>query len=211
MYKYKPPVRRYTQKEISFIKENVAGRSYLDLTVLFNNKFLPPVTIGQIRNFMKNNKLRNGNDTRFRSGYTPPSPFVKGHKFGIATKFKPGHRPRNYLPVGSERINSEGYINVKVSDSAMPVQRRWKAKHIIVWEALNGKVPKNHVIFFADGNKLNLAAGNLLLISRRELCVMNHLGLVYSHRDLTVAGKAIADIKLLINDRKRETKKGARR
>ena len=32
------------------------------------------------------------------------------------TWFKKGHIPANYRPVGSERVNADGYIEVKVAD-----------------------------------------------------------------------------------------------
>jgi hypothetical protein len=53
--------------------------------------------------------------------------------------------------------------------------------------------------------------GNLLLISRAELAVMNHLKLISPHRDLTIAGKAVADLKMLTRKRERERKKGEKR
>jgi hypothetical protein len=46
-----------------------------------------------------------------------------------------------------------------------------------------------------------------LLISRKELAVMNKIGLIFNHRDLTKAGKAIADIRILIAARKRGEKR----
>jgi hypothetical protein len=48
------------------------------------------------------------------------------------------------------------------------------------------------------------------MVSRAELLVMNHCGLISAHRGLTKVGKSIADIKLLIADRKRKLKKEAR-
>jgi hypothetical protein len=60
------------------------------------------------------------------------------------------------------------------------------------------------VIIFADGNKSNLKLKNLLMVSRSELAVMNHLGLISGSGELTKAGKAVADIKILIGDRKRK-------
>jgi hypothetical protein len=86
--------------------------------------------------------------------------------------------------------------------------RTWKFKHRLIWEKAHGKIPRDHVVLFADGDKLNFALNNLLLVSRRELSVMNKQGLICNHRDLTLAGKAIADIKILIADRKQEIKTG---
>jgi hypothetical protein len=87
-------------------------------------------------------------------------------------------------------------MEVKIRDP-----KTWKSKHTLIWEKARGRVPEGHVIIFADGNRLNASLGNLLMVSRRELAVMNRLGLVSKNKDLTKTGKAIADIKLLIAER----------
>jgi hypothetical protein len=109
--------------------------------------------------------------------------------------------------VGTERINGEGYIEVRIRNPSGKPWKNRKAKHRAIWEKAHGKILKGRVIIFADGNKLNMSLDNLLLVTRSELAVMNRLGLISAHRDLTEAGKAIADIKLLIARRVRELKK----
>jgi hypothetical protein len=113
--------------------------------------------------------------------------------------------PHNYLPVGSERITKDGYAEIKIRNP-----RTWKAKHIIIWEKAHGKVPKGNAIIFADGNRLNLKLKNLLMVSRAELAVMNHLGLISTNAEITKVGKTIADIKIKIAERKKGIKKSKR-
>jgi hypothetical protein len=48
------------------------------------------------------------------------------------------------------------------------------------------------------------------MVSRAELAVMNHFGLIANHRYLTKVGKSIADIKIKIADRRRGMKKRRR-
>ena len=79
--------------------------------------------------------------------------------------------PHNYRPVGSERINRDGYIEVKVADP-----KTWKTKHRIVWEAHHGEIPKGSIIVFRDGNKLNTDISNLALVSRGVSLKMNQAG-----------------------------------
>lgn len=110
--------------------------------------------------------------------------------------------PTNFKPVGSERINAKGYVEVKVRNP-----NTWKLKHRVVWEQANGKIPKGHRILFADGNRLNMAPDNLLLVSRGELAVMNHFRLISAHKDLTKVGKSVAEIKLLLAARRKKTKR----
>jgi hypothetical protein len=198
--------KRYTPEEIRFIKSKVKGRSCAELVELFNRRFGASVTEGQMKSFMGNHKLRNGRDGRFRPGQVP---FNKGRKGvnqgGTETQFKPGHRPWNWHPVGTERTTCDGYVEVKIAEP-----RKWKGKQAVIWEAANGPVPKGHAVIFADGDKTNLKLKNLLLVSRKELAVMNRLGLIHAFADGTKAGKIIADIRIKIAERKRGAKKRKR-
>jgi hypothetical protein len=152
--------------------------------------------------------LRNERDCRFNTGHQPTqfkkgmTPWNKGKK-GTGgwepTQFKKGKMPWNYKPVGTERINTDGYVEIKIADP-----KTWKGKHIIIWEEANGPVPKGHVLIFADGNQQNVTVENLLLVSRRELAVMNKRGLISGDSELTKTGVVIADIYLKIGERKRK-------
>ncbi|GHU05036.1 hypothetical protein FACS1894147_10770 [Spirochaetia bacterium] len=104
--------------------------------------------------------------------------------------------------MGTVRINTEGYVDVKIADP-----NKWKQKHLIIWEKANGPIPKGNVIIFADRNRLNVKLKNLLMISRKELAVMNRNGLIYENAELTKTVKLIADVKIGIADRKRETRR----
>jgi hypothetical protein len=109
-------------------------------------------------------------------------------------------------PVGTELIKPDGYIIVKTNPGS------WKRKHRIIWEAANGPIPKDCAVIFADGDKSNFNLDNLLLVSTKELGIMNRFGLIVPDKDLTRAGKMVAAIKLLINERsgtRRKRKKEA--
>lgn len=117
------------------------------------------------------------------AGYINPSQFKKGDmpwNTGISysaggrsaeTRFKPGNRSGSaldrYQPVGAERLTKDGYLQRKVNDD-MPLQRRWKMVHVILWEAAHGPLPAAHVVIFKDGDKRNFAPDNLHCISRAE-------------------------------------------
>lgn len=90
--------------------------------------------------------------------------------------FKPGSRSGRanelYRPIGSERINKDGYLERKINDGEL-LQRRWRAVHILEWEAVNGPLPKGHAVVFKDGNKRNVTLENLELVTRAELMRRN--------------------------------------
>jgi hypothetical protein len=186
--------RHYTPEEIRFVKKNIRGRSYAEMTKLFNERFRLRITLKQMETLLYKHGLRNGIGS-FRPGHVPAN---KG-------KTHPG-RQGNYKPVGSKRIEC-GYIVVKVAARKNQGNKNWKRKQAAIWEAANGKIPRDHLVIFADGNKRNFAMDNLMLVSRGELAVMNKCGLISDNGDLTLAGKTIADIKMLVNKRKQKLEK----
>jgi hypothetical protein len=80
----------------------------------------------------------------------------------------------------------------------------WKLKHHKIWEEAHGPIPKGHAIMFANGDKSDFNLDNLLMVSRKERGFMNHEGLIFSDKDLTKTGKAIADLTFIIADRERK-------
>lgn len=127
-------------------------------------------------------RLRRGDQVgkahRFATGHVPFNKGVKGINYpGMqATQFKPGERRgvavKLYQPIGTERISKDGYIQRKINDD-MPLQKRWRGVHSLVWEAANGPLPNGHAVVFKDRNKQNVALDNLELVTRGELMRRN--------------------------------------
>lgn len=80
------------------------------------------------------------------------------------TWFPKGHRPHTWKPIGTERINADGYRDRKVSDTGYP-PRDWVGIHRLNWMAAHGPIPPGYIVAFKDGNKLNAALENLVLLS----------------------------------------------
>jgi len=197
----------YTKDEKDYLQEIVFGRSHKEIAALFNLHFDLDLSVGQIKGAIARYKLHTGRDGRFRPGDIP---YNKGKKKwyagGEATQFKSGNRPWNYKPVGTERTNTDGYVEIKIADP-----KTWKGKHLIIWEQSHGPVPKGYAVIFADGNKQNVVLENLLLVSRRELAVLNKKGLISPDAELTKAGVTIANIHMKITERKRQKKEERKR
>lgn len=77
--------------------------------------------------------------------------------------FKKGNVPHNHREVGSERINVDGYIEVKVAEPG-----KWMVKHRIIWEQHNGPIPPGYNVQFKNHNPLDCRIDNLYLISKSE-------------------------------------------
>lgn len=179
---------RYTEEQQVFIKEHVQGRTTEELTDLVNERFGINLSTGQIRAYKKNNKLLSGVDAKFKKGRTSHN---KGKLGGgwKPTEFKKGHRPYNYMPVGSERVNGDGYVDIKIADP-----NKWRAKHLIVWEAAHGPVPKGHVVLFGDQDRHNFDLDNLILISKQQLMRLNRKKLIQRDADLTRSAILVTDL-----------------
>lgn len=109
-------------------------------------------------------------DSHIKKGSVPPN---KGKKMSAElyqrcskTFFKKGNVPVNIVPIGTERITDDGYIEIKVKGGSL--QKNWRLKHRIVWEKHNGPIPKDHNVQFKDGNRQNVAIDNLYIISRSD-------------------------------------------
>ena len=189
---------------ISFFEANNAGKSAKEMTELLNAKFGTHYTCEQIKACRARHHWNSGLTGRFEKGSVP---YNKGKKTGSypgmeRTQFKAGNRPLNYRPVGSERVNVDGYHERKVADP-----NRWRPIHIIEWEKLYGPVPEGHALVFRDGDKDNTSVENLMLVSRRELAVMNKRGLRDSSSASAEACRTLARYIMAVSEKKREVKK----
>lgn len=89
----------------------------------------------------------------------PPETYAKVSR----TMFKKGQTPHNHREVGSERVNVDGYIEVKVAEP-----NKWRLKHRIIWEQHHGEIPKGHNVQFKNHNPQDCRIENLYLISKAD-------------------------------------------
>jgi hypothetical protein len=212
-YSQKPDGVQYTEKQTKYLISIVPGHSYQEIIDLFRRRFKLQLRLNQIKAFIGNRNLNTGRTGFFEKGHCP---FNKGQKGltigGVETQFKKGHLPFNYLPVGSERVRTphtgryhtysgDDYIDVKIADP-----NKWKGKHILIWEAQNGPVPKGYAVIFGDGNNRNFDPKNLILVSRKQLMVLNRKGLIQNDADLTRTAVIVADLYSEISKRKIKAK-----
>lgn len=203
--------RKYTPEHITWLAEHISGRHFSDLTSDFNARFGMDLPVSSVISLTARHGLHNGIDARLNTGYKPTQ-FKKGHvpankgKKGTGgwepTQFKKGHKPANYRPVGSERVNVDGYVEVKVADP-----KTWRPKHVVLWEAQNGQVPKGYALLFADGNKLHVELDNLILVTRGQLARLNQNHLIQDDPDLTRSGILVADLITKCSQRSKKHKK----
>lgn len=179
----------YTKEHVEFFNKNVRGNSFAHLTEIFNKRFATSLTLSQIKAACKNRKLKCGRDTRFQKGQESFNKGTKGVMKSNKTSFKKGQMPPNHKPVGSERISVDGYIEVKIAEP-----KKWRFKHVVIWESTHGKTPEGHVVIFADRNKMNTDINNLLLIDRKQLLYMNRNAMISENKAITETAANIAKV-----------------
>lgn len=122
--------------------------------------------------------ISGGKKSHFKKGRVPENKGRKQKEYMSeeainrtkATRFKKGDRPINWKPVGSTRINVDGYVEVKVKEP-----RTWKLQHRVLWEEHNGKIPKAHAVIFKNNNSLDIRIDNLELITLAENMARNSI------------------------------------
>lgn len=174
MQRKRPDLRLFSKEQERFVKENVKGNYNKELAEMVNERFETSFTVEQIKALKKRRNWSSDITGYFEKNHETWNKGMKGLQLGgDAGWFEKGQTPHNYRPVGSKRIcKNDGYVIVKVQDDGT-WDERWKHKHVVIWEKHNGKVPKNHVITFLDGDKTNTNIENLTIISRRTLSYLN--------------------------------------
>ena len=196
--KDRKPRHIWTIEEKEYLIQICKKNDYDTILKMMNNKFKYSFDRKQIISFMKRNKLKSEaikNNGRFSKGMTPWNKGLSYQPNNKETRFKKGHITSNYRQVGEERINIDGYIEIKVAEP-----NKWRLKHRVIYEKHHGEIPKDHVVIFADGNKMNFKIDNLVLISRYQLLVLNKNNLIKNETELTKAGINVANIIIQLNN-----------
>jgi len=189
--------KKWTDEENELIRIHYPDKRTVDILHLFEN-----VTVGKLQQhaasigvkkseaFMKSpesGRLLKGSKIGLKTQFTNQSPgWNKGKKQAdymtpemiektAKTRFKKGQDPHNTVPIGTERISKDGYIEVKVrhlkgkgSNNA-----NFEFKHRIIYEENFGPIPEGMIVEFLDGDKLNFEPSNFILRSRKENLLRN--------------------------------------
>ena len=206
----KRKIRKFTEEEKQFIFKNNYMKTAEEVADLFNRHFNEKITISQIKSFRSRYKLKSGLTGKFEKGHKP---FNKGKKWNeymskegqlnaLKTTFKKGNVPHNRKKIFEERVNKNGYIEIKIQDGNK--NKNWILKHRYIYEQIHGEIPEDHIVIFADGNKLNFQPNNLIAISKKENVILNKKGLRYDNVETTKLGITVANLIMKTNELKKE-------
>ena len=178
--------RRYPEGFEEFIRKVSWGKYIPELHKIVTAKFGDVLTQEQLKSFLsRRHIIRFEDHGRFEKGHVPAN---KGKKMPAEvyekskrTMFRKGHQPASHREVGSERINVEGYVEIKVAE-----HRRWQLKHRVIYENYhNVKLKSTDVVIFLDGNKQNFDIENLALIDRGINAIMNRDHMRFDDAEIT--------------------------
>ena len=179
----------YTQGQLDYLQKNRRLPRSL-LVTRFNKRFGTNKNIIAINSVCKRKGWLTGRNSFFTKGHKPWNIGTKGVCKRNSGCFRRGQRPKNWKPVGSERINTgDGCILIKVAEPNV-----WRYKHVVVWESEHGKVEKGQLIRFIDGNQLNCSLDNLEQVSRPMHLYLNRNGYGEMPGRLKPSMKAVAEI-----------------
>lgn len=200
---------RWSEKEEQWLTKNVKGITLKELTKRYNKKFNMNLSESAIANRKDKLNLHSGiAGGQFQKGHIPQNKGKTWDEYmskesqerSRKTTFKKGNIPPNHREIGSERLDTDGYILVKIQDGKG--HKNWVLKHRLVWKSMYGDIPPGYKIMFADGNKQNCDIKNLILVSDAEELIMNQNRFVKDNADLTRVGLNIARVIDRVNKRK---------
>lgn len=191
-----------------FIRENAAGRTTQELTELINKRFgKETITASKTRAYMKNHKIKNGLDCKFKKGNEPWNKGISCEmpQAAVEHQFKKGDKPHNFKEKGTISKTTDGYLIIKVKTEGK--QREcWELLHRYVWEKANGEIPAGKMVTFLDGDKENCDISNLALIDNEINLELHRRKLRTQYAEITKTGIKVAELVQAVRKRRKTVK-----
>lgn len=200
-------VHKWSEEEIEFIREVYPYYENKEISKMVKEKFGFDVSTRNLQNVRNKYKIPKKvipNSGCYRKGDVP---WNKGREMSDETKekvkktwFKKGQIPKNHKPVGSTRVDRDGYKLIKIAEP-----NKWALYHRRLYEKEHGeKLKKNEAVIFADGDKSNFDLDNLVKVSRANLLYLNNKKLIFDDPELTKTGVNTSKVAEKIRQRERE-------
>ena len=223
-YVSNPPTFWTPDKRAWFVSF-VPGHEEREISAEHERLYGTPLTEIQIGNAKTKFGVKSGtHGGYFKKGQTSPNKGKTWDELGHdpekqakmrSTCFKKGNMPHNSeaLPIGVERVNRDGYIEVKVAmrKSHARCNDNWKAKHRLVYEQNHGGIPNGCQIVFADGDKRNFDPDNLVAVPRSLWSTIKHLGIPYSDSESLQTAMVLAKLAQVRREAKSRVKEARRK
>ena len=168
------PTTFWTPERVAWFHAFVPGHTEREISAEHERVFGTPLTEGQIGNEKTKLCIRSGtHGGRFEKGSVPANKGRTWDDQGISAEaqermragcFGEGHRPHNERHLLDERVNADGYVQVKVDPrNATNTMRMWIGKGQFVWMQHNGRDwPERCRCVFADRDNQNFDPDNIV-------------------------------------------------
>lgn len=187
----------WTEEELEFLRGVYPYYQNKEISKMVKEKFGFDVSTRNLQNVRNKYKIPKKvipNSGCYRKG---DEPWNKGREMSDevrekvkGTWFKKGQIPKNHKPVGSTRIDKDGYKLIKIAEP-----NKWALYHRHLYEEEQGeKLKKNEAVIFADGDKSNFDLNNLVKVSRANLLYINKNKLIFENSELTKSGVNVSKI-----------------
>lgn len=221
-HKHPMPRTFWDDEKRAWFASFVPGHTETEISAEHERLYGTPLTRGQIKSAKGSFGVKSGTvGGRFEKGHEPANKGKTWEELGISedvqkrmrkTCFKKGEvrdRPDGWIkPIGYERVNKDGYIEVKVRDSAIDgIQPKvpgqfncnYRMKHHIVYEQTHGPIPDGCNVVFANNDKSDFRPENLVAVPRSLWAVIVRRHMEYHDAESLQACMAIAKLKSSIN------------
>lgn len=197
---------QYDMEVVEYIKANFSGHTSKELVDMVKQDLGKDVDNHEIYLIRQKYSLKNGVDTRFKKGCQTWNKGLKGYIGANKTSFKKGNRPPNTKPIGTERVEKDGYVFVKVGEKFTNSRNdNWMPKQQVIYEQYhNVKVPKGSIVIFADNDRTNFDIDNLVMVTRSELLYLNQNRMRYDNAELTKSSVMVARLIRSAAERKKK-------
>jgi hypothetical protein len=175
--------RKYSTEEMAWLEANRL-LPISDYHAAFVAAFdrAEDVTAELLHALRKRMGWKTGRTGQFAPGQEPPNkgkPCAPGkggrHPNARRTQFKRGQEPHNTKHLGHERVTVDGYVEISVAETNPHTGygRRYVLKHVHIWQAANGPIPKDHCLKCIGDDRTNTDPSNWELIPRAILPRLN--------------------------------------
>lgn len=200
-------VHKWTEEEVEFVREIYPYHSNDEVAKRLKEKYGIEISKRNLLNVKNRYNIPNKVIPNSGCYIKGKEPWNKGKTMSEETKakvkktwFKKGHIPKNHKPVGSTRIDKDGYKLIKIAEP-----NKWALYHRHLYELEHGeKLKKNEAVIFADGDKTNFDIDNLVKVSRANLLYLNNNKLIFDDPELTKTGVNVSKVAEKIRQRERK-------
>ena len=172
---------KWTDEEISWLKQNLRVYSWSKITDAFNDNFNTNLSQSSIEHVCLRRNITHGRESEIG--------FIKNtHNEYSMTK-----------DINSERTDSRGRVFIKIRNDVNNAYKNWVQKDRYIWEQTYGKLSKNDLLIHLDNDKSNCDITNLYKVDRSVNRQMATFNWFFTNPELTLTAIKCCELMTAIN------------